>query len=182
LRSRCKLVGGGNGQANPLLQLAQQRLQLAAAHSNFGSQPSPHTQLTPNGPSVDPGFQAPMLKGGADPGFFTGVPTKGEDSGFLMKLAQASKAAGATKLRVTSGRRSPGHNTAVGGVQNSNHLTGHALDGEGFVPGRGWVPLGTLLQRVAPKFGLRSGDQPGFFNGSPDTVHVDDGFNQKGSA
>jgi hypothetical protein len=50
-------------------------------------------------------------------------------------------------------------------VQNSNHLTGHALDGEAFVPGRGWVPLGTLLQRVAPKFGLRSGDQPGFFNG-----------------
>lgn len=165
-----------NGGSSPLLQLAQQRLQLAAAHSTFGPQSSANssvipTKALPGGPSVDKGFQLP----------FVGATTQGEDPGFLVHLTTAAKAAGATQIRVTSGRRSEAHNASVGGVQDSNHLTGHALDGEAYVPGRGWVPLGTLLKGVAPKFGLRSGDQPGFFNGGPDPVHVDDGFNVKGS-
>jgi hypothetical protein len=39
-----------------------------------------------------------------------------------------------------------------------------------------WVPLGQLLVKLAPKFGLRSGATFNW-NGSPDVVHVDDAYN-----
>lgn len=108
---------------------------------------------------------------------FIGAPTAGVHGGFLQTLSKAARAAGATQIKVTSGYRSPQHNAAVGGVAHSQHMRGDAMDGYGFVPGHGWVPLGTLLRAVAGKYGLRSGDQPGFFNGSPDPVHVDGGGN-----
>lgn len=121
---------------------------------------------------------APAVKVGATPGGATFVgDTTGVNSGFLAKLSHAARAAGVTQIKVNSGYRSPAHNAAVNGVQNSNHMTGHALDGEAFIPGRGWVPLGQALLPVAGKFGLRSGDVPGFFNGGTDPVHVDDGWN-----
>jgi hypothetical protein len=154
-------------QGNSPLQLALQRMQFQQAQHSFGP-PSADTTVVPT---------PPLAKGLS----FQGASTQGEDPQLLAHISAAARAAGATAIRVNSGRRDPSHNAAVGGVQNSNHLTGHALDGDAFVPGRGWVPLGTLLRATAPKYGLRSGDQPGFFNGGRDPVHVDDGFNQKGS-
>lgn len=103
--------------------------------------------------------------------------TSGVDAGFLTKLSTAAKAAGITHIRISSGFRDPSHNAAVGGVTHSNHTMGHALDGEGYVPGKGWVPLGKALLPVVGKFGLRSGDVPGFYRGGTDPVHVDDGWN-----
>lgn len=103
-----------------------------------------------------------------------GKKLAGVNRGFLDKVTAAALAQGATKIFVFSGRRSKATNT---GVSNSNHLYGHAIDAKAFVPGTGWVLLGTLIAPVAGKFGLRSGDQKGFYKGQPDPEHVDDGFN-----
>jgi hypothetical protein len=102
----------------------------------------------------------------------------GVNQGFFTKVNQALRAMGATQARVNSGYRSPEHNRAVGGASDSNHMYGHALDGEAYVPGHGWVPFGRLLSRSANRFGLRSGASFDW-GGRPDVVHVDDGYNQR---
>jgi uncharacterized protein YcbK (DUF882 family) len=104
-----------------------------------------------------------------------GKPVTGVKAGFLDALTKAAKEAGATAIDVFSAVRSPEHNAAVKGVPTSNHLTGDALDGRALVNGV-WVPLGTLS--TLSKYGIRSGNQPGFYNGRPDPNHVDDGANQ----
>jgi len=110
---------------------------------------------------------------------FEGVSLHGVKQSFLSSVEAAAAAAGVTAIKVTSGYRSPEHNAAVGGVPHSNHMTGDAMDAYGYIPGRGWVPLGIALQGVVARFGLRSGNQPGFYHGGYDPVHVDDGANQR---
>lgn len=165
LQASTDAVNGKVPDFGGILAIAQARRQQQAAQEQFG--PAPTT-----GPLVGPG-----MKGGQGLSF-TGGSLSGENQAFIGKVSAAARAAGATQIRVNSGARSAAHNAAVGGAPNSNHLTGHALDGEGFVPGKGWVPLGTLLAPVAPRFGLRSGAT---FNwgGKPDVVHVDDATNQR---
>jgi uncharacterized protein YcbK (DUF882 family) len=93
---------------------------------------------------------------------------------FLNALGQAVGSVGGSQVKITSGYRDPQHNAAVGGVNGSKHLTGDAMDGYALIGGK-WVPLGTALLPVAKKYGLRSGDVAGFFNGGRDPVHVDFG-------
>ena len=153
-----------------LMTLAVMRKQFNAAQKQYGA-----------------GAQGPLTQQGTQfiggPRNSSGVHFEGDMNGvnpsFAQKLGAAASAVGGTKIRVRSGYRSPEHNKAVGGVPNSNHMTGHAMDGEVFIPGHGWVPLGVALQGVAPKFGLRSGNVPGFYRGGLDPVHVDDGANQR---
>jgi hypothetical protein len=152
--------GGQQNAGLALLNMAMQRQQAGAAQQTYGPQPT----------------TGPLLQSGHGGAQFVGN-TQGEKPHFLTALAAAGAAVGGTKIRVTSGYRSPQHNAAVGGVQGSNHTTGDAMDGDLFIPGRGWVPLGVALQGVAGKYGLRSGNVAGFFNGNPDPVHVDDGSN-----
>lgn len=140
-------------------------------------------ESTSGGAQTAPAASPTPPKASGGPVSFTGQ-LRGEDPNFTKKLHAAVAAVGGTKVRINSGERSPSHNSAVGGVSHSNHLPdargyAHAVDGEVYIPGRGWVPLGVALKRVAPRFGLRSGDQPGFYNGGPDYVHVDDGYNQR---
>lgn len=151
--------GGQQNAGIALLNMALQRKQASAAQSTYGPQPT----TAPLSPQT----------GGAS---FIGN-TQGENTHFLSALSAAGAAVGGTKIRITSGYRDPAHNAAVGGVQNSNHTSGHAMDGDLYIPGKGWVPLGVALQPVVDKFGLRSGNVAGFFNGGTDPVHVDDGFN-----
>lgn len=98
--------------------------------------------------------------------------TAGENGAFLNALSQAVGAVGGTQIKLTSGYRDPKHNAAVGGVSHSKHLSGNAMDGYALIGGK-WVPLGTAILPVARKFGLRSGDVAGFFNGGRDPVHAD---------
>lgn len=104
---------------------------------------------------------------------FTGVSLKGTNATFARNVSLAAAAVGATAIRLISARRTPATNP---GVADSNHLFGHAFDGEALINGR-WVPLGVALKPVASRFGLRSGDVPGFYKGGPDVSHVDDGYN-----
>ncbi len=103
----------------------------------------------------------------------------GLDAGFKSKLEQCVADAGGSSINVTSGRRSASHNAAVGGAQNSNHLTGHAADGQCLINGR-WYPLGQAPMNYS-KFGLRAGATFDW-GGSPDIYHVDDGSNVGGAA
>lgn len=136
------------------------------------------TAVKPFAPAADP---IPKAPGGPPPASmkWTGVSLTGERSAFLRQVAAAARAAGATSINVTSGYRSPAHNAAVGGVPHSNHMTGQAMDGYAYIPGHGWVPLGVALQGVAGRYGLRSGNQPGFYHGGVDPVHIDNGANQR---
>lgn len=107
-----------------------------------------------------------------------------ESPQFLKDLYRAARARGATEIRFISTDRPAAYNKQVGGVAHSNHIPdaqgyAHAADAEAFVPGKGWIPLGTLVAPVAGKYGLRSGDQPGFYRGGRDPNHVDDGANQR---
>lgn len=106
---------------------------------------------------------------------FEGASLKGTDPRFAHSVAAAAQAVGATAIRLISAKRTPSTNP---GVSDSNHLYGHAFDGEALIGGK-WVPLGVALKQVAGHFGLRSGDVPGFYKGGPDVEHVDDGFNLK---
>jgi len=104
---------------------------------------------------------------------FSGVPLAGEQPDFLKRVLAAARAAGATGINVISGYRSPAHNAAVGGVPGSNHTRGLAMDATATIGGR-QVPLGQLS--TLARFGLRSGDQPGFYRGGRDPTHVDAGY------
>jgi hypothetical protein len=163
LRASSQAVSGQTPDFSGILQIAQARQQAQAAQEQFG----PNGQQTgPLDPTSTPGNFGGKVK-------FVG-DTQGVNPRFLSKVARAASYAGATQIRVISGYRSPAHNKAVGGAPNSNHMRGEALDSEALVNGQ-WVPTGTLLRNTAPKFGLRSGDQPGFFHGQPDPNHVDGG-------
>jgi hypothetical protein len=163
LRASSQAVSGQTPDFGGILQIAQARQQAQAAQDQFGDgqQTGPLT-----GPTSTPGNFNGKVK-------FVGS-TQGVDPRFLSKVARAASYAGATQIRVISGYRSPEHNKAIGGAPNSNHTRGEAIDSESLVNGQ-WVPTGTLLRTTAPKFGLRSGDQPGFFHGQPDPNHVDNG-------
>jgi len=103
-----------------------------------------------------------------------GVPLTGEQQPFIQRVLAAAQAAGATNINVISGYRSPAYNAQVGGVPGSNHTRGLAMDATVTIPGRGTIPLGLLP--TLQQFGLRSGNQPGFYRGGRDPNHVDAGY------
>ena len=169
LQGASATLQGQQPDTSGLLALALMRQQLGAAAQTFGSEPTQES-LTPEPAPIPGSFHLHGVQ-------FIGASIQGSNPQFVSTVAKAAKAAGATQVKLTSAYRSPKHNRDVQGVSHSNHLFGHALDGQAFIPGRGWVPLGDLP--TLAKFGLRSGDQPGFYHGGPDPVHVDDAYNQR---
>src|SRR5215471_2365121 len=114
----------------------------------------------------------------ADP-VFTGKPLTDESPTFLAAVLAAARAAGASSINVISGYRSPSYNAQVGGVSDSLHTHGDAMDATVTIPGKGTIPLGDLP--TLAQFGLRSGDAPGFYHGGRDPNHVDVGRGESGT-
>lgn len=165
LQASQNALTGQQTDSSGLLGLAIARSQMGAAQDAYGP-----LHPAPKGAAQSAVHMAPgAVK-------FTGSTLAGTNPQFLARVSQAAHAAGATAIQVIDGYRSPQHNAAVGGVPHSLHMKGLAMDAKAYVPGRGWVPLGTLLRGIAGKYGIRSGDQPGFFNGGPDPNHVDAGL------
>jgi len=103
----------------------------------------------------------------------TGKPETNVVPSFWNAVMQAARLAGASGVHIDSAYRSPEYNATHGGVPDSNHMRGLALDGYAIIGGR-HVPLGDLPGLA--RFGIRSGDQPGFYHGGTDPGHVDAGY------
>lgn len=82
--------------------------------------------------------------GGKYCGGFPAEPSEG-----LVRLAETLREALGKPMHLSSGVRCPTHNKNVGGVANSRHLTGRAMDFR--VPG---MTAGELLARVKDQPGL----------------------------
>jgi hypothetical protein len=111
---------------------------------------------------------------------FTGKPLGQEQPEFVKRVLAAARAAGATRVNVISGYRDPAYNAAHGGVPGSNHTRGLAMDATVTLPDGRTIPIGQLP--TLARFGLRSGDQPGFYHGGRDPNHVDAGYMAQGVA
>lgn len=92
---------------------------------------------------------ASML-GGAFGGAKGGASSTGGKAGGLSSAGRAGMALVSRMfggVRLTSGRRSPAQNAAIGGAPNSDHLTGNAID---LVPSEGWTGAGiSRFDRIA---------------------------------
>lgn len=84
------------------------------------------------------------------------------DVEFLNKLAQARKIA-AVGFKITSGYRSPEHNEKVGGVPNSSHTLGHAVDIYAPTSRQKYIIINALLQAGFDRIGI-----------AKNFIHVDD--------
>ena len=84
------------------------------------------------------------------------------DVEFLNKLAQARKIA-AVGFKITSGYRSPEHNAKVGGVPNSSHTLGHAVDIYAPTSRQKYIIINALLQAGFDRIGV-----------AKNFIHVDD--------
>lgn len=95
--------------------------------------------------------------------------TAGLDPVLVSRLERFANEVAHEDIIVYSGKRSAAHNRAVGGVTDSQHLTGDAVDAR--------TSSGRLLGTIAApdvfaKFGLLTGNVANFFNGKPDPGHV----------
>lgn len=89
----------------------------------------------------------------------------------LSKINSEAKARGEI-VDIISGYRDEAYNKKVGGASDSQHTHGKAVDA--YING---VPIGEVWsQKTFNRLGLRSGNQPNFFNGKPDPEHVDMGL------
>jgi len=108
----------------------------------------------------------------------TGVSPVGVNPTFFTAVMDVLRGDGATELHLTSGKRSdashPGgpSNSTAGGVPDSNHLRGLALDGYAVINGK-QVPLGLLPG--LDQYNIRSGSSF-LYRGSPDNAHIDAGY------
>lgn len=73
--------------------------------------------------------------------------------GFLNKLTEARKAAGIA-FKITSAYRSPEHNAKVGGVNNSSHVHGCAVDIYAPTSRQKYIIINSLLEAGFNRIGV----------------------------
>jgi len=81
---------------------------------------------------------------------------------FLNKLTKARELA-AIGFKITSGYRTPEHNEKVGGVPNSSHTLGHAVDIYAPTSRQKYIIINSLLQAGFNRIGV-----------AKNFIHVDD--------
>ncbi len=84
------------------------------------------------------------------------------DVAFLNKLSKARELA-AIGFKITSGYRSPAHNTKVGGVPSSSHTVGRAVDIYAPTSTQKYIIINALLQAGFNRIGV-----------AKNFIHVDD--------
>ena len=114
----------------------------------------------------------PMVTGGKNPWsniqFAGHVDFQHVNSRLLDAINKEAKKMGGT-VSVISGYRSTQYNNKIGGATGSNHRKGLAVDA--YIDGH---PIGEVIPpEVWAKYGIRSGNTPGFFKGKPDPEHLD---------
>ena len=83
----------------------------------------------------------------------------------LQKVAQANNAV----ITLSSGYRSNQYSSKVGGFAGDPHTKGVAVDA--YINGH---PIGDVIPpETWAKYGVRSGNTPGFYHGKPDPEHLD---------
>lgn len=119
-----------NDMRNQLLQYVMQSNTAQMNHTNAPSLLSLFSGGTTSGPSLTPNIPAPQ--GGGAGMKLVGVPDGfATKSGIQLNAPVASTAEALAKqfgVKINSGYRSPAHNAAVGGAENSDHLSGNAVD------------------------------------------------------
>ena len=84
------------------------------------------------------------------------------DVAFLNKLTKAREIA-SIGFKITSGYRTPDHNEKVGGVSNSSHTLGHAVDIYAPTSRQKYIIINALLQAGFNRIGV-----------AKNFIHVDD--------
>ncbi len=84
------------------------------------------------------------------------------DVAFLNRLSKARELA-AIAFKITSGYRSPAHNTKVGGVPSSSHTVGRAVDIYAPTSTQKYIIINALLQAGFNRIGV-----------AKNFIHVDD--------
>lgn len=167
---------------NKLGGMAGRAAQASQALIPFPGQPRPQPQgkqqqdpynpvpVIPHGPGLDGSI--PMHTGGKNP--YTNLHFAGHvdfqhvNPRLLDALNKEGKKLGGV-VTVISGYRSNDYSARVGGFAGDPHSKGLAVDA--YVNGH---PIGEVVgPEVWAKYGIRSGNTPGFYKGKPDPEHLD---------
>lgn len=155
-----KNTGGG------LLGLALARQALSGLSTGAGPSSAPSA---PSSKGSSPSVSGSVGSSGSFSNirFDPGVDWQHVNPSFLDKINQVAAAHGVT-VTVNSGYRSNAKSAAVGGFAGDPHTRGIAVDA--YINGK---PIGQVIPPdVWAKFGITSGNVPGFYNGAPDPEHL----------
>ena len=152
--------------------MIQSLLQDVGQTSTTKSQGNPYqpTQLIPHGGGLN--GKIPMALGGKNPyenlHFAGHVDFQHVNPRLLQALDKEASKLGQV-ITVISGYRSNAYSSRVGGFAGDPHTRGLAVDA--YVGGH---PIGDVVPpEVWAKYGIRSGNTPGFYKGKPDPEHLD---------
>lgn len=105
--------------------------------------------------------------------YFKDEEVAGLDPAFVAKLDQARGIAG-IPFTITCGRRDATHNAAVGGVSDSAHLTGHAVDLHAPDSHTAFRIASAALSVGIKRVGVYHGQPDAAGHVQPTHVHIDD--------